>query len=142
MMRLMTTKYGATISRFAPPRQNFVFLLIAIIICIASNTTLYQKYQLAFTFQEFQGERPFLDFSRVIEATVDDKMNIKPFIVHENITTEQNNQSNSNHSENENNDVLFGNESNINKTAAVVNDVPSGKDVITLFDKNSKYQDC
>jgi 6-phosphogluconolactonase/glucosamine-6-phosphate isomerase/deaminase len=123
-------------------RRKSIFPLIAIIICIASNTKLYQKYQSAFTFQESQSERQFLDFSRATEATMDDKINIRPSVVHENITTEQNNQSNNNRSENENNDILFGNESNINKTAAVVNDVPSGKDVITLFDRKSKYQNC
>jgi hypothetical protein len=140
MMRLTATKYGecfsnitATIPLFAP-RQKLIFPLIAIVICIASNTTLYQKYQLAFPFQEFQSKRQFLDFSRATEKTVDDKINIKPFIVHKNITTKRSNKSN--------NDVLFRNESNINKTTAVVNDVPSGKDVITLFDKNSKYQNC
>jgi hypothetical protein len=142
MMRLAKTKYGerfsnnitAAIPRFAPPQRKSIFPLIAIIICIASNTTLYQRYQPAFTFHEFQNKRQFLDFSRATEATVDDKIN-------KNITTERNNQSNSNRSENENNDVLFGNKSNIKKTAAVVNGVPSGKDV-TLFDKNSKYQNC
>jgi hypothetical protein len=139
MMRLTTTKYGGCFSNITSTipcfvsRRKAIFLLIAIIICIASNTILYQEYQLAFTFQKFQSERQFLNFSCVTEAIVDDRINTKPFIVHENKITKRNNQSN--------NDILFGNESNIIKTATVVNDVPSGKDV-TLFDKNSKYQNC
>jgi hypothetical protein len=126
------------VSRISP--QKSLVKLIAIIIGIA---TLYQKYQQAFT---FQSERQFLYTDKTVrisnsrisnssiatEATVDDKINIKPFKVQ---------QSNSNRSENENNDELFGDENNINKTAAVVYDVPSEKDV-TLFDRNSKYRNC
>jgi hypothetical protein len=161
MTRGTTTKHGecfsnvnAAVPRFAPPRRKSIITLIAIIISIA---TVYQKYQLTFT---FQSERQFLytnktaiisNSSFTTEATVYDKVIIKPFKLHENITTERNaNQSNSN-------------ENNINKTATVVNDVLIGQQHIvkeeeiminkqsnnyrseknvTLFDKNSKYQNC
>jgi hypothetical protein len=83
--------------------------LIGIIIGIA---TLHQKYQLALILEGFQNEPQFL----YMDKTSDDKINIKPFKVHENITTERNNQLNSNQFENEN--------------------------TVTLFDKNSKYQNC
>ena len=132
MMRLTTTKYGECFSNIT---AKTLIKLIAIIIGIA---TLYQKYQLAFT---FQSDRQFLYTDKTVrisnssiatEATVDDKIKSKPLKIP---------QSKSNHSENEKNDELSGKENSINKTTTVVIDVPSEKDVI-LFDRNSKYQNC
>jgi hypothetical protein len=92
-----------------PKQRKSIVSLIGIIIGIA---TLHQKYQLALILEGFQNEPQFL----YMDKTSDDKINIKPFKVHENITTERNNQLNSNQFENEN--------------------------TVTLFDKNSKYQNC
>ncbi|OEU08923.1 hypothetical protein FRACYDRAFT_249266 [Fragilariopsis cylindrus CCMP1102] len=131
-MRLTTTKCGECFSNIT---AKTLIKLIAIIIGIA---TLYQKYQLAFT---FQSDRQFLYTDKTVRisnssiataATVDDKINSKPFKIP---------QSKSNHSGNEKNDELSGKENSINKTTTVVIDVPSEKDVI-LFDRNSKYQNC